>query len=253
MLGIMEQPGMVVTAFKYIFFLSVFACLIFLVLVILQMMGVPVFSVSPGDSGIISLPVPSTQQSAFTTVPITSDLSCNFGVVPSTQYTISFDVLVGADFVTTEVPRVILYRAPYPIGLASDSTLADLGELFNSSNIIVYIDPLTNDLFVGAIKTNYEYVISNPVKNVPLRDPFRITLVVSDNFLEIYMGGELVQMMPYGGGIISSPNTSYFFGPPPVVNQSIKVANIQYWNTELSSKVVRMFGQKPINKTPFKL
>jgi hypothetical protein len=69
--------------------------------------------------------------------------------------------------------------------------------------------------------------------------------------MELYMGGELMQMVPYNGEIMASPSSTYFWGPPPVVNNSVKVGNIQYWNFELSSKVIRLSGQEPMSSTLF--
>jgi hypothetical protein len=246
-----ETPSIFSTAFKYLFFFSVIAFLICLVLIILQMMGVPVFSFVAGDGGIITVPVPTTKQTAFTTAPISSDLSCNFVNVSPVQYTLSFDVFIKGDFITADVPRVLLYRSPYPVTLQTSDSFNTFGTLFGSSNIIVFADPLKNDLYVAILNSENKYVLSEPIQNVPLRAPFRITLMVSDLFLEIYMNGNLKLMMPYSGGIILSPNTSYFFGPPPIINGSIQIGNIQYWNTPLASKVIRMFAQESINNKLF--
>jgi len=214
-------------------------------------MGVPIFSFTPGDAGLIQVPVPVTIQSAFTKVPISSDLSCNFVGVTSTQFTLSFDTFIIGDFVTTGVPRVLLYRSPYPVSLTSNDTVGTLPTLFSNSNIVVYIDPLTNDLYVSVLKTDSTYLTSDPIKNVPLRVPFRVTLVVSDNFLEVYLNGNLQHMMAFNGEIITSPSSNYFFGPPPLANQSVHVGNIQYLNAVLTSQVVRLNAQKPFNSSLF--
>ena len=248
-----EKPSIFSTIFKYLFFFSVIAFVICLVLVILHMMGVPVFSFVAGDGGIITVQVPTTKQTAFTTAPISSDLSCNFINVLPVQYTLSFDVFIKGDFITANVPRVLLYRAPYPVTLQTSDTFNTFGTLFSNSNIIVYADPLKNDLYVAVLNSNSKYIVSSPIQNVPLRAPFRITLMVSELFLEIYMNGNLKLMMPYNGRIMLSPNTSYFFGPPPIINGSIQIGNIQYWNTPLASKVIRMFAQEPANNKLFQI
>ena len=246
-----NKPSLFSIIFKYIFIGSAILFIICMMCVVLHFMGVPIFSFVAGDPGIISIPVPITQQSAFIKAPITSDLSCNFLPVPSTHYTISFDTFIKGDFVTTTVPRVLLYRSAYPLALQTTDTMDTLPTLFSNSNIIVYIDPLKNDLFVSALKADSTYITTEPIKNVPLRVPFRITIIVSKNFLEVYLNGDLQQMIPFNGSIISSPATTYFFGPPPIVNGSIQVGNIQIWNDELSSKIVNMYGKQPISKTLF--
>lgn len=247
-----DNPSIFSTLFKYTFYGSVVLFVVCLICIALHFMGVPIFSFVAGDSGPIYLPVPTTKQAKFTTAPITSDLSCNFVSVPATQYTISFDTFLKGDFITTNVPRVILYRSPYPVSLQTTDTMESLPSLFKDSNIIVYLNSLTNDLYVSALKMDLTYITSNPIKNVPLRVPFRITIVVSTNFLEVYLNGDLMEMLPFNGSIISSPSTTYFFGPPPIVNQSVQLGNIQLWNTELSSKVVNMYGKETINSKIFK-
>ena len=250
MIGV-QNPSLFSIALKYTFIGSSIRFFICIFCIALHFIGVPIFSFVTGDNGIISVPVPTTIQTAFPTAPIGSDLSCNFVTVPSTGYTISFDAFLQGDFITSTVPRVLLYRSQAPVSLTSTDTMGSLLSLFGNSNILVYMDPLNNDLYVSALKMNSTYVTTDAIKNVPLRSPFRITIVVSDNFLEVYLNGDLKQMLPYNGRIISSPSSTYFFGPPAIVNQSIKVGNIQLWNSILSSKVVRIFGQKAISKQLF--
>jgi hypothetical protein len=137
------------------------------------------------------------------------------------------------------------------VSLSSTDTIDSLSSLFANSNIIVYMDPLTNDLFVAVLKTDSTYLTSDPIKNVPLRVPFRITLVVSDNFLEIYLNRDLQKMMAFNGELVTSPSTNYFFGPPPIANQSIHIGNIQYLNAVLSSQVVRLNAKKPFSNSLF--
>jgi len=251
MLG-QQKPTISAIILKYTFGISVIAFIICMMSIALHFMGIPIFSFVAGDPGIIPIPAPTSEQMAFTTFPITSDLSCNFFPVASTQYTIAFDVYIMADFITSTVPKVILYRSAYPISIQNTDTMDSLSSLFGNSNIIVYLDPLTNDLYAAALKTDSTYITSQPIKNVPLRTPFRITVVVSDNFLELYLNGDLKQVLPFNGGVIASPTSTYFFGPPPIVNQSVNIGNIHLWNSELSSKIVHSFGQIPVNSQIFK-
>jgi hypothetical protein len=90
--------------------------------------------------------------------------------------------------------------------------------------------------------------------NVPILEPFRISVVVAPTFVEIYMNGEILQTMPLGYPLLNLDATSQanYFATPALVRQSVQVANISYWNTILSAKAIRALqGQRPLNKTIF--
>jgi hypothetical protein len=73
----------------------------------------------------------------------------------------------------------------------------DLITLFGNTNFIVYCDPVKNDLIVAAITENsttpkvLEKVAV--VENIPINNPFKITIIVSPKFFEVYMNRELIK------------------------------------------------------------
>jgi hypothetical protein len=244
----MASQGGFTLVLKYLFYMSVVAVVLFLLLVFLHFTTIPIFTFSLGGSGIIPVPVPTAQQTAFAKAPASSDLSCNFTGVTSDSYTISFEVFLNGEFVTTTVPRVLLYRAAEPVVLQSSDTIDSIDTAFPDSNILVYVDPLKNDLYVSVLDSANppNLIISDPVENIPLRQAFRVAIAVASNFVEIYMNGEFVQSIPIGGNIATSPDISYFFGPPAIAKQSVLVGNINFWNFIMSAKAIRAFSSKPI-------
>ena len=246
-----QPPSLLMTFIKYSFYTSVVLFVLFGILLILHFTFFDIFSFVTGDNGLIPIPSPSTAQTMFTTATATSDISCNFTNVTSDSYTIMFDVYMKGDFYTTNIPRILLYRSDVPLTLKSTDTLDVLTTTFNNSNIIIYLDPTTNDLYVSVLDTTNNRIRSEPITNVPLRTPFRIIVVFSHTFIEIYLAGDLIKVMPFSAGAATIANKTYFFGPPSLVNQSNKIARITYWNSELTSKVVRMFGKQVITTSPF--
>jgi len=142
----------------------------------------------------------------------------------------------------------------------------------NKSNICMYMAPDTNDVyltyFVGHttpsqtgpdVETLNGWAISKPIKNIPIGKPFRVTLVIDNQFIETYINGELVlTTKTYIAGHTSnlhshSTSVNYnFYGPPDVMYlKGIKVANINYWDQILPSKSVRVFSGTPIAKSKF--
>ena len=115
-----------------------------------------------------------------------------------------------------------------------------------------------NDVYVSAVGVDgagtSHLLNSKPIENVPLREPFRIAIVVASGFIEIYMNGELVQTMNLGYPLknIDGTTKSYYFATPLPVFNSVQVANISYWNNILSSKTIRAQHQlRPLDKTLF--
>jgi hypothetical protein len=232
---------------KYSFYISIAAFLLFILLAFLHFTTIPIFSFT-GVGGIIPIPVPTMQEIAFEKVKAASDLSCNFTHVQPSAYTISFEVVLNGEFLTTTVPRVLLYRSAAPIILKATDDMSAIDNLMKASNIVVYVDPLKNDLYVSVLDSSQvqKRITSKPLENIPLRTPFRIALVVSDTFLEIYMNGEFVQTLPYPTGIMDNPDVSYIFSTPAIVKQTVQVGAINLWSYEMSAKAIRNFSKQPL-------
>ena len=225
--------------------------LFFLMLVGLHFAGFQTFSFGLEDSGLISVPTAPAQQIAFGTKTATPDLSCNFVDVYPLRYTVAMDVVILGEFYTTTSPRVLLYRSNQPVQISPTMTTEDLTTKFPSSNLIVYMDPLKNDLYVSVLAENGARYTTEPIQNVPLREPFRVIVVLSETFAEVYLKGELVKTLTLPKKALATPPEAYFFGPPSLVNQTIRVANIMYWNFEVPSKTIRSVGSTTVSTDVF--
>ena len=148
----------------------------------------------------------------------------------------------------------------------------------NSTNLCMYMAPDTNDLYLtyfighvtagtmgslGVLNADVEsldgWAVSKPITNVPIGRPFRISLVVDEQFIETYINGELVLItktfIPGQSSNLhsySSSNNYNFYGPPDTMYlKGINVANIQYWNQILPSKAIRVFSSVPSKASVF--
>lgn len=94
------------------------------------------------------------------------------------------------------------------------------------------------------------------IQNVPLQTPFRITLAVDPNFIEVYMNGDLVitSKVPNRSELYTYPvdNASKinFMGPPDF-STFCKVGNLKYWDKVLPSKSIRVYSSTPADKNVF--
>lgn len=94
------------------------------------------------------------------------------------------------------------------------------------------------------------------VQNVPLNTPFRVTLAVDPNFIEIYINGDLsvTAKTPGGSELYVYPSdgaSAINFMGPPDFSPYCKVGNITYWNQVLPAKSIRLFSSKPADKKIF--
>ena len=78
------------------------------------------------------------------------------------------------------------------------------------------------------------------ILNVPIRQPFRLTIVLLPQVLEVYMNGKLYGTKTFRYILKSTP--SYFFGPPDMYRTSTRIMNVQYWDRPLNAREVRAAG-----------
>ena len=238
----------------------------------------PVFSLSPDDNGFIPVPLPSDKQLAFTQGPAPSDLSANFINIPACTYSFSMDIFLSGDFQAMTIPRVLFYRSTRAKGVSPPSDIvnwssgssgssgsgirpsvniqATLAATFPDSNLILWLDPVKNDLFASVITSsdgsaaNARVETTKPIENVPIRKVFRLTAVFTQKFVELYIDGTLQQSMALKQLPLSVPPTAYFFPVISTIGPNTRVANIAFWPRTLSAREVRVYG-KPIATETF--
>ena len=247
------------TAVKYLFYMSVAALTLFVTLVFINYTTYPVFSFSVGGDGIVPMPLPTAVQTVYPAAIPTYDVSMNFVDVQPYSYSLSFDAFIQSEFAFSDTfPRVVLYRAQAPLtskAFASSNTLADLkNKLIPNSNLIVYIDPHLNNLYC-AIKLQptdtgvITYTTAGPIQNLPIRSPFRVTLVFDTKFIEVYVDGKLENTTPFTGTPVAIDGSNAFYGPPQLVASAIKISNINYYSMMLSPKSIRILATQPAMNT----
>jgi hypothetical protein len=237
--------------------LSVFFVL-FLLLLVVHYTITPIFKFSIGDQGYIPLSNTNDGQLVWTKGPVAADLSANVLKVLPNSFTVQMDVYVESQQTVGKFDRVLFYRARQAV---SPDTSKTLMAQYPESNLIVRLLPDTNDLVVSAITlqdpANPETAMleSTPtILNVPVRQPFRITIVLLPQVLEVYLNGKLFGTKTLRYSLKSA--ASSFFASPLIFRDSVRVMNVQYWDRPLTSVEVRksgpalpdasLFGQAPI-------
>jgi hypothetical protein len=245
---------LVQTAFKYGMYALIFSIVMIIILVIIHFTIHPIFSLSPGDLGFIPIPVPSDKQVAFNKAPAGADVSGNFSNVVPCGYTLSMDLYLTGNFSTSTSPRVILYNAPVPVQ-GTGFTAATLNTAFPRSNLIMWLDPAVNDLYISVITSSAagaptKIETTPAIANVPMKTPFRITYVYTQGFLEVYMNGSLENTIAYKNPPIGSSSSSPFFFGQISSRASCLAGNVFYWPRTLTSREVRATGS-PVSTPTF--
>jgi hypothetical protein len=239
--------GVLGTGLTILFYTSLTLFILFLILTFIHFTMYPIFSFSEGDDGIISIPASSDRQNAFTKDVAMPDVSANFLAIPHCSYTISFDTYLSGDFFATNAPRVMLYRARVPVAMNSSDREDTLLDRFQDTNLLVYLDPLKNDLNVAvatsdgtAARKTLQKVA--PITNVPMRKVFRTSIVFTETFVEVYINGNLEQSMPLTQKPISQDAKFDFYTTPAMFGGNVKLANMAFWPRPLKSRDLRANG-----------
>ena len=241
---------------SYIFAFSLFMFIVFLVLVFIHYTLFPVFALSPNDNGFISIPTASDRQLAYPNAPAAADLSGNFKDLPACTYTLGMDVFLSGNFQASRIPRVILYRSPERVDLTSPvkDTEGHLRDSFPDTNILIWLDSMKNDLFVSVMtkdssdRTVLETI--SPIENVPVKHVFRVTVVFTRTFLEVYINGKLEKSMAYKGTLIDIADNAAIFPVVSSIGPSVLISNLALWPRVLTAREVRAYGE-PITNDAF--
>jgi hypothetical protein len=232
-----------------LFYGSLYVFLLFLILIAVHFTAFPIFSFSPDDNGIISIPTVSDQQIAYAKAPAIPDLSANFVNVPACTYTLSTDVYMSGDFQASNVPRVLLYRsATGKISPPSTDTTANILTRFPGTNIIIWLDPIKNDLYVSVITTSDGTAATRrlettpPIENVPMRRVFRVSVVFTQKFVEVYINGNLEKSMAVKNAPMTVADGAYFYPVISTIGPNVLISNLAFWSRALSAREVRAYG-----------
>jgi hypothetical protein len=259
--------------FGVLFYIALTIFIIFLLMMFVHFTMLPIFSFSVNDTGFIPIPTASDQQTAYKKGPPRYDLSANFVKMPACTYTLGADVYLSGIFMGAQIPRVILYRSGVPVSTDSvltgitDSTSDDdrfkimntyLKSKYEYTNIIAWLDPLKNDLYVSAITndpdggSNSKIIqTSRPVENVPIKRVFRLAIVFTPNFLEVYINGKLEQSMPIKNPLIQLSKESYIYPTVNSIQNNVMIGTLSMWPRVLTAREIDINESKPRNEGTF--
>jgi hypothetical protein len=236
---------------KWSFYLTLVAFVIFLIIIFIHYTIYPIISFSPGDGGIIPLAISSDVQNAYKNELVPSDAGTEFKNMNSCSYSVEMDVFLYGTFHASQTPRVLFYRGTAPV--TTDFTREQITTTFAGTNILMWLDPVKNDMYVSAIVTsNGARTVSSsrPIENLPIRKPFRVGVVFTQKFIEVYINGKL-RLTHILSNLPIEITTGKFYGPIIPAMNSVAIANLSYWSHPLSPRQAQATGAPIASSTLF--
>ncbi len=215
-------------------YLLAIVVVILVILLFINFFITPIFKLSPGGPGII--PVPGFDDGILFWNKTNAGMLQNKDLPIAAQtfgYTINLDVFVQNPLQFSTAPRVFFSRGATLKQKASGDTMLSV---LDNYNIAAALLPDTSDLIVSVlnVNNNMENIL---IPNIPVQEPFRLTMVVMEQALEVYINGHLMK-------------TRMFSAPPKDVKGDIypstgteinvvKVRNLKIWGRILSIAAIQ--------------
>lgn len=211
---------------------------LFIILLVVHFTIRPIFRFNFGDWGNLRLAFTNDGQLFWTNGVAPSNAEAKIKKLLPSGFTIQQDIIVDNNAILGKKRRVFVYRSFNPLQITSKEANPFYDD-YPESNLLVYLAPQTNDLTVTAITSNngINYAESAPtILNVPVRKVFRVTVVLLDRLLEVYLNGKLVgtKTFRYPLKMVNGK----FFVTPEIFRSSVKIMNFQYWDRALTAREI---------------
>jgi len=238
-----------------LFFVSLVAFVVFLILLVVHYNYTPIFPFLPvQETSVSSEEIISshtrTLNSEEKAAPELNGSFLEFNKITNFKYekfTISFDVFLNGQHKTTVPPRVLMYFHTNPINISAPDSLTEdnLLTTFTNTNFLVYAEPIQNDLIVAVVTkkdSTRMLEVAAVIKNIPINDPFQVTLVIGTTFIEVYKNKQLIETYRYKEVLdtASTVNTKLYSPIESIVGNTIKIGNVQYFDAAIRSDQLRV-------------
>ena len=222
-------------------YLGIIAIILVVILILIHYTLYPIFSLQPGDPGMIRIPgfmdgqvfwKPSSTTTTFT------DLSDTATKIQTNTYnwSMTLDIAIQNPYVSLNNGYSVIFSRGGTVNPQAIANSSIKGSISNY-NVAIALAPGNTDLIVSVLNSD-----GNPdnilIPNVPVKDPFRIGIVLLGTVFEVYLNGKLVRTRRYTSG--SPGNYAGLFRPPTGnVAKSVKIGNLILWNRIASAGNIR--------------
>ena len=252
----MADSSLVQTILRTTFILALFGFILFSILFIIHYTVYPILSFKPGDGGVIPIPTLSDYQIAYKDKIAPASEATAFEKMQSCSYTVGFDAFLQEGYSALGLPRILLYRSASQKTLTSrftinpDSTTGNpLSTVISDTNILIWLHPTLNDLYVSVVTTGSggatALLTSKPVTNLPIRKTFRVGVVFTQKFVEIYINGKL-RITHILANQPTQIDTGNFYPVLETLQTNVSISNLTYWGYNLTPREMEAYGANGI-------
>jgi len=167
----------------------------------------------------------------------------------SHDYTFMFDIQVDNPTTRLGKHRIFLNRgSPVTTDQAilntyeNDNGEGNINSLVNDFNFIVYFDKGSTDLHIGTILSDDTQSPKVIIRNFPIQKSVRITVVLMNKAMEVYLNGELYSTQSFIKAIKPIKGIIY----PPTIDDGNapfgRLHNLRLWRRTLGVSEIRSYG-----------
>jgi hypothetical protein len=164
-------------------------CVLLIIVLFVHFFITPIFRLRPGTPGLI--PVPGFDDGILYWSSSSALLPNASLPIRSQSYGYSFhvDIFIENPLAFSPQPRLLFHRGGVPKEEPSGTTLLSILKRYN---VAVALTPDTNDLIVSVLNKNHG-MENSVLSNVPVQTPFRLSMVIMEQGMEVYLNGQLVK------------------------------------------------------------
>jgi hypothetical protein len=232
---------------QYLFYFIVLVIIILLILILVNYTIHPIFKLRPGDKGVIGFPGSDDSNLYWkngTNLLILDDKKTALGSLHE-NWSMSLDIQVDNPTSNTNTPRILFTRGQpllTPTIYSDSDTILTLNPTFN---VCMYLDRLTNDLYVSVqtkgINDNIPSIETISVPNIPVRKSVRVGVFIGSRVLEVYINGFLLRSKAFANQLKSNRGS---LQPPTdtIISSTARVGNLRIWARPVSPAEFRSYG-----------
>ena len=164
-------------------------CVLLIIILFVHFFITPIFRLRPGTPGLI--PVPGFDDGILYWSSSSTLLPNATLPIRSQSYGYSFhvDIFIENPLAFSPTPRLLFHRGGVMKESPSGATLLGILQRYN---VAVALTPDTNDLLVSVLNKE-KGMETSILHNVPVQTPFRLSTVIMEQGMEVYLNGQLVK------------------------------------------------------------